>query len=111
MDLNIVGAEPTIEHFEEAKLWFENRSIGQVAVVVSAPYAGYVEFGTSKMRAQPYLIPAIRRVVYNADEYLDGADSLADFEKQLAEGIADEAQKRAPVDTGRLMNSISVREL
>ena len=32
------------------------------AVVASAPHAGYVEYGTSKMAAQPYLRPAAQGV-------------------------------------------------
>jgi len=32
------------------------------AVVASAPHAGYVEYGTSKMAAQPYLRPAAQSV-------------------------------------------------
>ena len=32
------------------------------AVVASAPHAAYVEYGTSKMAAQPYLRPAARSV-------------------------------------------------
>lgn len=35
---------------------------GQYNVVASEPYAGFVEFGTSRMAAQPFLIPAWRQV-------------------------------------------------
>jgi HK97 gp10 family phage protein len=35
---------------------------GGWAVVASAPHAGYVEYGTSKMAAQPYLRPAAQGV-------------------------------------------------
>ena len=36
--------------------------LGEYRVVASEPYAAFVEFGTSKMAAQPYLIPAWRQV-------------------------------------------------
>lgn len=38
----------------------EPASEGVVRVVADAPYAAYVEFGTRKMAAQPFLTPAVR---------------------------------------------------
>lgn len=35
---------------------------GKSYVVVGADHGGFVEFGTSKMAAQPYLAPAVREV-------------------------------------------------
>jgi HK97 gp10 family phage protein len=35
------------------------KSKDETTILVDAPYAGDVEFGTSKMEAQPYLRPAI----------------------------------------------------
>ena len=40
----------------------------------SAPYAGYVEFGTSRMDAQPYLSPAIEQ---NVDYIIKRIEQLA----------------------------------
>lgn len=34
---------------------------GAALIVADAPYAGYVELGTSKMAAQPFLRPALYR--------------------------------------------------
>lgn len=31
-------------------------------IIADADYAGYVEWGTSRMKAQPYLLPAIENV-------------------------------------------------
>jgi HK97 gp10 family phage protein len=43
----------SISHRREGEGW---------AVVASAPHASYVEYGTSKMAAQPYLQPAAQGV-------------------------------------------------
>lgn len=39
--------------------------IGEAEVGTSAQYAAYVEMGTSRQRAQPYLVPAARKAVDN----------------------------------------------
>lgn len=36
----------------------EDGATGEIRVIFDAPHASYVEFGTSKMRAQPFLTPA-----------------------------------------------------
>lgn len=52
------------------------RRAGDNKVVIGTPveYAPYVEFGTSKMRAQPYLRPALddnrKRIKELAEQYL-----------------------------------------
>lgn len=44
---------------------------GQVQIGTNVEYAPYVEYGTSRMKAQPYLEPAI---LDNISEYQDIAD-------------------------------------
>ena len=39
-----------------------NNNVAEGAVSTNVEYAAYVEFGTTKMRAQPYLRPAVRIV-------------------------------------------------
>lgn len=39
---------------------------GEWSVDATQPYAGFVEFGTSKMRAQPFMTPAFSAVDYDA---------------------------------------------
>lgn len=39
-----------------------NKNVAEGAVSTNSEYATYVEFGTTKMRAQPYLRPAVRIV-------------------------------------------------
>ena len=41
---------------------------GTAAVGTDVPYAAYVELGTARQAAQPYLVPAL---VQHADEYAD----------------------------------------
>jgi HK97 gp10 family phage protein len=41
---------------------------GQLIIMATAPYAKYVEFGTRRMRAEPYIRPAI-------DAYMDALTS------------------------------------
>lgn len=36
--------------------------LGEYRVVASEPYASYVEYGTHKMAAQPYITPAWRQI-------------------------------------------------
>ena len=71
-------------------------------------YSIHVEYGTSRMEAQPYLRPAVEEVLSNIDQYADNADSLDEMIKAIAEAVADVASDKAPVDTGRLQNSITV---
>lgn len=42
-----------------ASIHVEKSRRGERDVVASAPYAGYVEVGTSRSRAQPFLRPAL----------------------------------------------------
>lgn len=76
-------------------------------VGVGADYGAYVEFGTSRMRAQPYLFPAARRVMRSEFVLIQRrANSLPEVVELTAHAIEGEAKRRAPVDTGNLQNSI-----
>lgn len=41
----------------------EDQNIALVSVVAGAPYAAYVELGTRKMAAEPYMMPALFNAV------------------------------------------------
>lgn len=47
-----------------------NKSKLTKIVEVSAPYAGFVEFGTSKMRAKPYVRPPLERAMKTLKQLL-----------------------------------------
>lgn len=79
-------------------------------------YAVYVEFGTSKMAAQPHLRPIARAVESDIPHIIRRADveTLAD----AIEAVAMEIERRlkatdspVPVDTGRLKGSYEARPL
>lgn len=52
--------------FLKNSIFVREHDFNKFEIVASAPYAGYVEYGTSKMRAQPYLRPALMKY---ADSY------------------------------------------
>lgn len=87
----------------------ENMTSASTYVVgVGAEYGAYVEFGTSTMRAQPYLFPAAREVLRTDFETIERqAESLDDLVRLIALEIEAKATKKAPVDTGKLQNSIA----
>jgi len=76
-------------------------------------YAVYVELGTSKMAAQPFLRPAIASVMggSKASQIAANANSVEELVEGLAEAIAEEARSNAPVDSGRLKNSIEAKKV
>lgn len=80
-------------------------------VGTNVEYAVYVEFGTSRMEAQPYLRPAVEQAVTEMDTIADSADSPDELVEQLALRIEELAKKRAPVDTGTLRNSIEAQRV
>lgn len=81
---------------------------GRVEWVVgtNVEYSVYVEFGTYKMAAQPYLRPAVERVSRNLATYFKTARSLSDAIRNIALDIERTAKQLCPVDTGNLRASI-----
>lgn len=45
-------------------------SLGTVRLVVAAPYAGFVEYGTHNMAAQPFVSPAVESMKYDLNQKL-----------------------------------------
>lgn len=77
-------------------------------------YGIHNEFGTSKMSAQPFLIPAFEQGVRGLDKALgqavEAGVSLDDVMSKTAFDIQRMAQELAPVDTGALKGSLHVEE-
>lgn len=74
------GYAPTRTGFLRSNIQIidEDRSKKEIIVASSAPYSGFVEFGTSKARAQPFMQPAVE----NAKKVL-----VDEIEKRLEENI------------------------
>ena len=105
LGMSVVGVSQAIDSLNAVKSGFT----GDVAYVVGvgAEYGAYVEFGTSKMEAQPYLFPAARTVVNTEFSQLEAqATTVGDLVRMVALAIEREAKRNAPVDTGNLQNSI-----
>lgn len=107
LDVDVSGISQTAEMLEQSK----PEGSAEWRVHADTDYAVYVEFGTSKMEAQPYLRPAARRAMRNIDSLAEDADSVNELVENIAIAIEDEAQERAPVDTGRLRNSIHAERI
>ena len=75
-----------------------------------ADHAGFVEGGTSKMQAQPYMRPAAERVEGRLSNYAEQSSSTGEVTRNVALAIADEARKIVVVDTGELRGSIDTRK-
>lgn len=86
---------------------------GTVKYVVGSnvEYAAYVEYGTSRQQAQPYIRPAVERAVRSLDEYADEADSAEELVEALALRIEREAKDAVPVDEGNLKGSIEAERI
>jgi len=105
-DVDIDGVALTVSRLEAMK-----PEEASYKVSAKTDYAVYVEFGTKFMQAQPYMRPAVNQTMREADVYANRADSVDEFVELLAEAIADKARTRAPVDTGKLKNSIEAEKL
>lgn len=86
---------------------------GRTSVVVgaSARYAKYVEYGTRRMRARPYLRPALEAVERSLRGRLvaalpQGAQPVAAALTGLGREAVVQAQRVVPVRTGNLRRSI-----
>lgn len=105
LGMKAVGVSAAIDAIKTVKSGWNGDAAYVVAV--GAEYGAYVEFGTSKMEAQPYLFPAARTVINSEYERHEAAArSVDDLVRRLALAIEREAKQNAPVDTGNLRSSI-----
>lgn len=108
MGVSLVGGGQIVEEFEAVAT---GDTAPDYIVGTGVEYAAYVEFGTSKMQAQPYLEPAVRTVMRNLGRYEEEADDIEELIKILALEIEREAKQGCPVDTGTLRSSIKAVKL
>lgn len=106
--MSLAGHAATRAAFNQLRREFGAPENGDAVYIVgtNVEYAAYVELGTSRMQAQPYLFPAAKRVSRSPGQHVGQVESVDDMVRKVALAIEREAKKRAPVDTGRLQNSI-----
>ena len=106
---SLLGASALTNSFQS----IQARIDGPVTYVVGTPveYSVYVEFGTSRMAAQPYLRPAVEQAARNIPAIFRDANSMAAGIAQLALEIERVAKQLCPVDTGTLRSSISAERI
>lgn len=104
LDMRVRGAAAVAGNLGQVKSRFSTSTTWVVGT--SVEYSVYVEVGTSKMAAQPYLRPAVETVRRKVQSILDSAPDLDSALATIAYEIEREAKKRCPVDTGNLRASI-----
>ena len=80
-------------------------------VGTNVEYAVYVEFGSARNEAQPYLRPAVDEAMSEMDRIADDVDSPEELVERLALRVEELAKKNAPVDTGNLQASIEAQRV
>lgn len=87
--------------------WFTEEA---VIIIADTDYAVYVEFGTYKMAAQPYMRPAAEYAAAGAQRAASRAESAEELVKLIGEDVREYADRVVPVDTGYLKSQISLIE-
>lgn len=104
--IDVDGLETTVTALEDAKPSEATWTVG-----TDVEYSVYVEYGTRHMEAQPFLRPAVRQTMREADSIAEDADDADELVEAIAKRIEERAKEKAPVDTGRLMRSIEAEEV
>lgn len=80
----------------------------QFVVYASAPYAAFVEYGTSRSPAQPFLRPAVRDATGSFNSIAQSNQgSIQAILSAVVAAIEAAAKRYVPVDTGFLKSTIS----
>jgi len=74
-------------------------------------YAAYVELGTARSNAQPYMRPAVDRAYADIPELMTKAKSLNDLIRLIALRIEYYGKRFVAVDTGHLKRSIDAEKM
>lgn len=81
------------------------------AVGTNVEYAPHQELGTSKMRAQPHLRPALNETKREIDRLAATHDTTPGLIKAAALEVERKVKIKAPVDTGTLRSSYRAERL
>lgn len=101
---SIAGVGSVLGAIDDIQLRLDDNAVYVVGSNVS--YSVYVEMGTSRMDAQPYLFPAARKAQRQMGSIVAGAQSVSEAVKRVALFIEREAKILVPVDTGTLKASL-----
>lgn len=100
----LIGFNAVMDMFDSIQTRIEGNAVYVVGTNVE--YAVWVETGTTKMEAQPYLRPAMNEADRNIKSIVGDAGSTNEAVKRVALFIERKAAENAPVDTGNLQASI-----
>lgn len=108
MGMKVIGMTAVMTMFDRVIRRY--RINADYYVGTNVDYAAYVEYGTYKMQAQPYLRPAADQVKGNLNDIVSRQSSMDGAIKAVALEVESDAKRRCPVRTGNLMGSIEVWE-
>lgn len=106
---NVIGLADALDDITDLSHRLDGTST--YVVGTSVEYAVFVEFGTSRMRAQPYFRPAIRETMAEADALSEGVDSADALVAAIAHQIERKMKENVAVDTGNLRSSIRAERI
>ncbi len=101
--INFIGFDQLQNAFEQAQMVTGG---AHWVVGTSAEYGIYVEFGTSKMEAQPFLRPAVRKALSDLAGGRIPGNNLDEVIKNFALRVERYAKEIVPTDTHKLQWSI-----
>jgi hypothetical protein len=112
--LSVLGEEAILEALKDHREGAQVIGRLDAAIGASAPYAGYVHGGTSRMPARPFLSNAIAKNAPRfeqelADAVPKGGTATARALLTGTNQILDDARAEAPVRTGYLRGSLYVK--
>lgn len=105
----LLGFSAIVDALDDIQVQLDDNAVYVVGTNVE--YSVYVELGTSKMEAQPYLFPAAREAERNINRIAGSAQSVNEAVKRIALFIERRASENAPVDTGTLQASIRTERI
>src|SRR6056297_2725384 len=100
--------------FDACDAWLGNMIMeaGPVYLGSAVEYSVFVEFGTSKMAAQPYLFPAADAALQEIHQIWDSVGyDINKLIRVLALRLEAYAKMRCPVDNGNLRASITAERV
>lgn len=107
--VNLLGFGALLDALDGIQMRLDDNAVYVVGTNVE--YSIYVELGTSRMAAQPYLIPAAREAARSAERIAGDASSVDEAVKRIAFFIERRAKQEVPVDTGNLKASIRTERI